>query len=131
MSNGANVTEMKWTTKPKEVVLQPKVTVEQVDVKQLIDQFPYELYGQRVMAYEIEVETVSGLYVPEASKRDGEMRTNEGYVVAVGDEVTFCMPGDIILFGRYSGAWQELEGKRYRLMNQEDILAKRMVTDAI
>jgi len=124
MSNGAKVTEMKWTTKPKEVVPQPKVTVEQVDVNELINQFPYKLYGQRVMAYEIEVETVSGLYVPETSKRDGEMRTNTGYVIGVGDEVTFCKPGDTVLFGRYSGAWQELEGKRYRLMNEEDLLAK-------
>lgn len=122
MSNGVRATDMKWTTKP-EVVLQPKVTVEQVDVNELINLFPYKLYGQRVMAYEIEVETVSGLIVPE-SARAGEMRTNTGYVIGVGDEVTFCKPGDTVLFGRYSGAWQELEGKRYRLMNQEDLLAK-------
>lgn len=98
---------------------------EEVDVKELINQFPYKLYGQRLMVYEKEVERVGGLYIPDTAKRDGEMRTNEGYVIAIGDEVTFCKLEDIVLYGRYSGAWQDVNGKRFRLMNQEDVLGKR------
>lgn len=98
---------------------------EEVDVKEMINNFPYKLYGQRLMVYEKEVEKVSGLFIPEISKREGEMRTNEGYVIAVGDEVTFCKLEDIVLYGRFSGAWQDVDGKRFRLMNEEDLLAKR------
>jgi len=100
-----------------------KVEHEDVDVKELIKVFPYVLFGQRVVVYEIEIEKVSGLFIPETSRREGEMRTNEGYVISVGEEVSFCKPGDTILYGRYSGAWQEISGKRYRIMNEEDILA--------
>ncbi|MBT9169212.1 MAG: 10 kDa chaperonin [Syntrophomonadaceae bacterium] len=102
-----------------------RTEIERVSVSELVRNFPYKLYSQRVVAYEIEIETVGGLYIPMESRRDGEMRTNEGYVIAVGDDVNFCKVGDIILYGRYSGAWQEVDGKRYRFMNEEDILAKR------
>lgn len=98
-----------------------------IDVTKQIEEFPYEPYSQRLFVYEREVTKVGLIHIPESSQKDGEMRTSEGYVIATALDVTFCKPGDIILYGRYSGAWQLVNGQRYRVMNEEDILAIRRV----
>ncbi len=95
------------------------------DIQELIEEFPYEPYSQRLFVYEREVIKVGLIHIPESSQKDGEMRTSEGYVIATAKDVSFCNPKDIILYGRYSGAWQLVNGQRYRVMNEEDILAIR------
>ncbi len=99
------------------------VVEEEVNIENLIADFPYTPFGQRVFAYELNVKSVGGIFIPETVRADGQMRTNEGIVVAIGREVTFCKPKDTILYGRFSGAWQEINGKRFRMMNEEDIIA--------
>lgn len=96
-----------------------------VDIKNLIEKFPYEPYPQRLFVYEREITKVGLIHIPESSQKDGEMRTSEGYVIATAHDARFCQPGDIILYGRYSGAWQLVNGQRFRVMNEEDIIAIR------
>lgn len=98
------------------------------EIKSLIDIFNYKPYDTRIIVKEIEIEKIGAIFIPEHSRKDGEMKTNEGYVIAKGDGVSeFTNKGDIVLYARYSGAWQEINGIRYRVMNEEDILAKRLV----
>lgn len=100
------------------------LVVSKIDVQELIKNFTYTPYPARVVVKEVEVErTVGGLYIPDTSK-DSEMKTNEGYVIAIGEGVDFCSPGDLILYGRYSGAWFEIDGEKFRIMNEKDIVAK-------
>ena len=99
--------------------------VKDVDLEKIISEFPYVPYGQRLFALEIEVAQVGLIHIPETSQKDGEMKTSEGYVISVGSGVNFCDPKDIILYGRYSGAWQLVNGQRYRVMNEEDVIAIR------
>lgn len=119
--------EVKWlgrtSLKAVEAPALRQVVMEKVDVKSLISTFPYTPYYGRLVVFELEIEQVSGIFVPESSRRDGEMRTNEGYVIAIGENVNFCKPNDIVLYGRFSGFWQEVNGRRYRIMNEEDVIA--------
>lgn len=98
--------------------------IESNDISTLISSFSFIPQAERVIVKETVVDKVGLIHIPETAK-ESEMKTNEGYVIAVGEDVTFCRPGDVILYGRYSGAWQEFEGVKYRIMNVEDILAKR------
>lgn len=65
--------------------------------------------------------TAGGLYIPESSET---MKATEGEVVAVGDEVSALKVGDIVFWGKYSGATFERDGKKYLMMNEEDVIAK-------
>lgn len=93
-----------------------------IDIEKEIADFPLIPYTSRVYVVEEEIDKVGGIYVPPTARKDGEMQTNMGYVVAVADDVTFCSPGERIFYGRYSGAW--VMDKRYRVMNEQDILGK-------
>lgn len=106
----------------------PKVTFKQVDVHGLIESFPIIPYGPRLYAVEKEVEQTGLIIVPDTAK-DKEMQTNEGWVISVGDEVQFCQPGDEIVYARYSGAWFVVDDQKFRVMNEEDILGKRIKED--
>lgn len=104
---------------------------EVVDVEKLISNFKYHPYPGRVVVKEIEIkETCGGIEIPETSK-DSEMKTNEGYVIAVGDGIDFCKQRDRILYGLYSGAWFIIDGIKYRVMNEKDIIALKENPDAI
>ncbi len=94
----------------------------EVDVAKEIAEFPLVPYSQRVYVKEDEVLKFGRLFVPETSRKEGEMQTNAGTVLAIGQGVTFIKPGDKILYARYSGAW--VLGQKYRVMNEEDILGR-------
>lgn len=102
----------------------PRVIVKEVDVPGVIESFPIQPYASRLYVVEKEVEQVGLIIVAQTSK-DKEMQTNEGWVIAVGDDVTFCHPGDEIFYARYSGAWCVVGDQKYRVMNEEDILGKK------
>ena len=102
----------------------PRMIIKEVDVPGLIDSFPIIPYGSRLYVVEKEVEQVGMIIVAQTSK-DKEMQTNEGWVIAVGDEVEFCRPGDEIYYARYSGAWCTVGEQKFRVMNEEDILGKK------
>jgi chaperonin GroES len=103
--------------------------IKEVDVEGVIAGFDLIPYGQRLVVVEKEVEQVGRLFVPETAK-DREMATNEGWVVAVGNDVDFCSPGDVIYYGRYSGAKFERGEMRYRIMNEDDILGRVVMKGA-
>lgn len=102
----------------------PRVILKEVDIPKVIEEFPVKPYGSRLYAVEKEVEQV-GLIIVAPTTRDKEMQTNEGWVIAIGDDVTFCHPGDDIYYARYSGAWCVVGEQKFRVMNEEDILGKK------
>jgi len=93
-----------------------------VDIEKEIKEFPLVPYTQRVYIIEDEVFKSHGLYIPDSSRKEGEMQTNIGTVVAVADDIGFVKPGDRVLYARYSGSW--VLDQKYRVMNEEDILGR-------
>jgi chaperonin GroES len=77
---------------------------------------------------EAEERTPSGLIVPDAAKE----KPLEGEVIAVGSgrqlpdgsvrEVSLS-PGDIVLFGKYTGDEIKLDGVEHIILREEDVLA--------
>jgi len=93
-----------------------------VDVKKEIEEFPLVPSAGRIYVIQAEVEKAKGLWVPSDKRKDGEMQTNIGWVIAVASDVEFCKPGDRVFYGMYSGAW--VMDQKYRVMNEVDILGK-------
>lgn len=67
--------------------------------------------------------TVGGIIIPDSAKE----KPLKGTVVAVGngtkDEEMVLKAGDSVLYGKYAGTELELEGKKYLIMRQNDVLA--------
>jgi chaperonin GroES len=72
---------------------------------------------------EAETKTASGIIIPDTAKE----KPQRGKVVATGngtkDEQMIVKENDIVLYGKYSGTELELEGEKYLIMRQSDILA--------
>ena len=70
-----------------------------------------------------EEKTIGGIIIPDTAKE----KPLQGEVVAVGtgtkDEEMILKVGDTVLYGKYSGTELELEGKKYLIMRQSDVLA--------
>ena len=70
-----------------------------------------------------EEKTISGIIIPDSAKE----KPLKGSVVAVGngtkDEDMVVKPGDVVLYGKYAGTEIELEGEKYLIMRQSDLLA--------
>ena len=68
--------------------------------------------------------TVGGIIIPDTAKE----KPLKGNVVAVGqgtkDEEMILKAGDTVLYGKYAGTEIELEGEKYLIMRQSDVLAK-------
>ena len=103
-------------------VIEGKEEMVGVDVEKEIAEFPLEPYPGRLYVIEDDVVSVGKIVVPQSSRQTGEMQTNRGVVIAVGEAVDFVKPGDRIFYGQFSGAW--VMNKKYRVMNEEDILGR-------
>ena len=72
---------------------------------------------------EAETKTASGLYIPETAKE----KPQEGKVIAAGpgkkDEPMEVKVGDEVIYGKYAGTEVTVEGKKYLIVKQSDILA--------
>lgn len=72
---------------------------------------------------EAETKTASGLYIPDTAKE----KPQQGKVIAVGpgkkDEPMEVKVGEEVLYGKYAGTEVEIEGEKYLIMRQSDILA--------
>lgn len=101
----------------------PDVKYAALDISEELKNFDLEPFGERLVVKELEVESVGRLLVPETA-RDKEMQTNLGYVIAMGPLVETCVPGDLVYYGRYSGAKFTWNDKKYRIMNEDDLLGK-------
>ena len=68
-------------------------------------------------------EKIGGIIIPDTAKE----KPLQGNVVATGngtkDEEMIVKPGDCVLYGKYAGTEVELEGEKYLIMRQSDILA--------
>ncbi|MDE6485170.1 MAG: co-chaperone GroES [Duncaniella sp.] len=71
----------------------------------------------------VEEVTMSGIIIPDSAKE----KPLRGTVLATGngtkDEEMVVKKGDNVLYGKYAGTEIELEGNKYLIMRQSDILA--------
>lgn len=84
-----------------------------------------EPLGTRVLVRPVEEElkTSSGLYLPETARE----KPQQGVIEAVGDpdEMLYTLDvGDVVLFEKYTGTEIELDGTKYLVMEEGDILAR-------
>lgn len=70
-----------------------------------------------------EEKTIGGIIIPDSAKE----KPLKGQVIAIGngtkDEEMVVKPGDTVLYGKYAGTEIELDGEKYLIMRQSDILA--------
>lgn len=70
-----------------------------------------------------EEKTVAGIIIPDTAKE----KPLQGTVLAVGngtkDEEMVLKVNDRVLYGKYSGTEVELDGEKYLIMRQSDVLA--------
>ena len=66
--------------------------------------------------------TVSGIIIPDSAKE----KPLRGTVIATGegtkDEKMIVKEGDTVLYGKYAGTEVELDGGKFLIMRQNDIL---------
>lgn len=70
-----------------------------------------------------EERTVGGIIIPDSAKE----KPLRGEVLAVGqgtkDEQMILKAGDQVLYGKYAGTELELDGEKFLIMRQSDVLA--------
>ena len=70
-----------------------------------------------------EEKTIGGIIIPDTAKE----KPLKGEVKAVGngtkDEEMVLKAGDQVLYGKYSGTEVEIDGEKYLIMRQSDVLA--------
>ena len=70
-----------------------------------------------------ETKTIGGIIIPDTAKE----KPLRGTVKAVGhgtkDEEMVLKEGDVVLYGKYAGTELEIEGEKYLIMRQSDVLA--------
>ena len=70
-----------------------------------------------------EEKTIGGIIIPDSAKE----KPLKGKVIAIGngtkDEEMVVKPDDTVLYGKYAGTEIELDGGKYLIMKQSDILA--------
>ena len=70
-----------------------------------------------------EEKTIGGIIIPDSAKEN----PLKGKVSAIGngtkDEEMVVKPDDTVLYGKYAGTEIELDGEKYLIMKQSDILA--------
>lgn len=80
--------------------------------------------GDRVLVEPAQAEevTAGGIIIPDSAKE----KPLKGNVIAVGngtkDEEMIVKAGDVVLYGKYAGTEIELDGSKYLIMRQSDIL---------
>ena len=70
-----------------------------------------------------EEKTIGGIIIPDTAKE----KPLKGEVIAAGngtkDEEMLLKAGDHVLYGKYAGTEIELDGTKYLIMRQSDVLA--------
>ena len=76
-----------------------------------------------IKAAHAEEKTAGGIIIPDTAKE----KPLQGEVLAVGngtkDEEMVLKAGDTVLYGKYAGTEVELDGEKYLIMRQSDVLA--------
>ena len=70
-----------------------------------------------------EEKTIGGIIIPDSAKE----KPLRGEIVAAGkgtkDEEMVLKAGDQVLYGKYAGTELELDGEKFLIMRQSDVLA--------
>ena len=70
-----------------------------------------------------EEKTIGGISIPDSAKE----KPLRGTVLAVGngtkDEEMILKTGDSVLYGKYAGTEIEVQGEKYLIMRQSDVVA--------
>ncbi|MBQ1908598.1 MAG: co-chaperone GroES [Bacteroidaceae bacterium] len=70
-----------------------------------------------------EEKTIGGIIIPDSAKE----KPLRGEILAVGegtkDEQMVLKAGDQVLYGKYAGTELELDGEKYLIMRQSDVVA--------
>ena len=76
--------------------------------------------GDRILveASPAEEKTASGIIIPDTAKD----RPVEGIVIEAGKTVEYIAKGDRVVYANYAGTEIEVEGKKYLVMREADIL---------
>jgi chaperonin GroES len=80
--------------------------------------------GGKLLVEPLEEEkTVGGIIIPDTAKE----KSQRGKIVAIGkidEENPELKEGDTVIFDKYAGTEIEFDGKKYLILNKEDILLK-------
>ena len=86
-----------------------------------------------VQVSDIQEKSAGGIYIPDSAKHNERNLSSIGQVITLGPlaysrpdigvDTLWCAEGDWVIFGRYAGSRIEVEGREYRLMNDDEILA--------
>jgi chaperonin GroES len=80
--------------------------------------------GDRVLVEPVEAETKTpgGIIIPDSAKS----KPQQAKILAIGGGVkeSLLSVGDTVLYARYSGVEVENGGKKFLILNTEDILAR-------
>lgn len=84
-----------------------------------------------VRVKDIEEKTPGGVIIPEIAQHNERNLSSMGTVVELGPDaytredmsVTWCQPGDTVIFGKYGGHRIVVGDAEYRIMNDDEILA--------
>lgn len=107
---------------------------DKVDDTQLLAKLP-EPKGYKLLIAipELEGKTEGGVYMPDSLTKMEETASIVGYVISVGDEAysdkerfpngPWCAVGDFIIFRSYSGTRFKVQGKEFRIINDDTVEA--------
>ena len=68
-------------------------------------------------------EKVGGIIIPDTAKEKPQHGTIDAAGNGTKDEEMILKEGDEVLYGKYSGTELEIEGTKYLIMRQSDVLA--------
>jgi co-chaperonin GroES (HSP10) len=124
---------------PKDRVLDPSLIE-----KPLLDRLPQPT-GWRVlvMPYQGKAKTTGGLYVPDEVRERESVATTVAYVLKVGplaykdpnkfgpDATPWCVEGQWVCIGRYSGSRFKIDGGEVRIINDDEVISTILEPDDI
>lgn len=68
--------------------------------------------------------TMGGIIIPDSAKEKPLRGIVEAAGLGTKDEEMVLKAGDTVLYGKYAGTEIELEGEKYLIMRQSDVLAR-------
>ncbi len=79
----------------------------------------FQPLGKRVLVQRTEETgtTASGIIIPDNAKE----KPSQGKVVAISSEVDTVNVNDIVVFGKYAGNEFEVDGKKYLIIETDDL----------
>ena len=82
-----------------------------------------------VTPLEAEETTAGGIVLPDAAKekpQQGKVEaTGPGKMLDSGDRAAVALKkGDVVVYGKYSGADVKIDGREYKILREGEILAK-------